>query len=41
VPDGTAVDSNFLIKHSSVTPLGNGKSIKITASYLNAVVVAV
>lgn len=41
VPDGTPVDSNFLIKKCTVTPLGNGKSIKITATYLNAVVVAV
>jgi hypothetical protein len=33
VVDGTAPDSGFLIRHSQVTPLGNGKSIKITVNY--------
>lgn len=33
VNDGTAVDTGYLIFKSTVTPLGNGKSIKITVSY--------
>lgn len=33
VDDGTAIDTGLLVKDSRVTPLGNGKSIKITVSY--------
>ena len=33
VTDGDPVDVGFLVKDSSVTPLGNGKSIKITVLY--------
>jgi hypothetical protein len=33
VDDGTAPDEGYLIKKSEVTPLGNGKSVKITVTY--------
>lgn len=33
VDDGTAIDSGINVLKSTVTPLGNGKSIKITFSY--------
>lgn len=41
VNEGTAIDTGFLIKHSSVTPFGNGKAVKITVIYTNAVIAAV
>lgn len=33
VVEGTPADSGFLIKKSTVTPFGNGKSLKITVHY--------
>lgn len=33
VVEGTPADSGFLIKKSTVTPFGNGKSVKITVHY--------
>lgn len=33
VSEGTAIDTGFLVKASTVTPFGNGKAVKITISY--------
>lgn len=33
VDDGTSIDTGYLVKRSEVTPLGNGKSIKISVTY--------
>lgn len=33
VADGSPADEGYLVKHSEVTPLGNGLSIKITVNY--------
>jgi hypothetical protein len=41
VEEGTAVQTGFLIKHSEVTALGNGKAVRITIAYKGGLVAVI